>query len=96
MIVLVYNLVAVGFIILAILLIGVVPILGFILSILFLIGFLARFVYIGIIWHLASVVSVLEDVYGIKAMKKSRNLIKGKMGLAVAFFVLLWRNRIYV
>ena len=63
-------LVAIGFIILAILLIGVVPILGFILSILFLIGFLARFVYIGIIWHLASVVSVLEDVYGIKATNR--------------------------
>ncbi|KAL5555485.1 hypothetical protein UlMin_037721 [Ulmus minor] len=88
-IVFVYNLVAIGFIILAILLIGVVPILGFILSILFLIGYLSGFVYIGIIWHLASVVSVLEDVYGIKAMKKSRNLIKGKKGLAVAFFVLL-------
>jgi hypothetical protein len=47
------------------------------------------FVYISLLWHLASVVSVLEDVYGLKAMIKSKALIKGKMGLAAALFFTL-------
>ncbi|XP_059434981.1 uncharacterized protein LOC132167944 [Corylus avellana] len=50
------------------------------LVILYVIGF----VYISIVWHLASVISFLEDLYGIKVMIKSRGLIKGKMGAAVA------------
>lgn len=48
--------------------------------------YLTGFIYISIVWHLASVISVLEDSYGIKAMIKSRRLIKGKMGAAVAIF----------
>jgi hypothetical protein len=36
--------------------------------------------------HLVSVISVLEDPHGIKAVIKSRRLIKGKMGVAVAIF----------
>ncbi|KAG2716227.1 hypothetical protein I3843_03G115800 [Carya illinoinensis] len=55
------------------------------LCILYLVGF----VYISIVWHLASVVSVLENLYGIKAMIKSKSLIKGKMGVAVAVFFML-------
>lgn len=35
-------------------------------------------VYIYLVYHLASVVSVLEESYGISAMKKSADLIKGK------------------
>ncbi|KAJ6740963.1 hypothetical protein OIU79_000978 [Salix purpurea] len=45
--------------------------------------------YITILWHLASVVSVLEDFYGIKAMIKSKNLIKGQMGVAAAIFIVV-------
>lgn len=60
--------------------IGIAIFIG--LLILYFIGF----TYIGLVWHLASVVSVLEDVYGIKAMMKSKALIKGKMGAAVALF----------
>jgi hypothetical protein len=45
--------------------------------------------YITIVWHLASVVSVLEDFYGIKAMIKSKNLIKGQMGVTVAVFIVV-------
>ncbi|KAF8011857.1 hypothetical protein BT93_I0096 [Corymbia citriodora subsp. variegata] len=39
-----------------------------------------------------SVLSVLEDVYGWKAMVKSKRLIKGKMGMSVGCFlgVLVW------
>ncbi|XP_030940481.1 uncharacterized protein LOC115965409 [Quercus lobata] len=54
-----------------------------------LVLYLMGFVYISLLWHLASVVSVLEDVYGIKAMIKSKTLIKGKMCLAVALFCTL-------
>ncbi|KAG5525178.1 hypothetical protein RHGRI_031752 [Rhododendron griersonianum] len=44
------------------------------------------FVYMNVAWQLASVVSVLEDMKGFKAMTKSRNLIKGKMWIAVVIF----------
>lgn len=43
-----------------------------------LILFYCLLVYIYLVWHLASVVSVLEDSYGTTAMKKSADLIKGK------------------
>ncbi|XP_041003905.1 uncharacterized protein LOC121249259 [Juglans microcarpa x Juglans regia] len=62
---------------------------GFVIVIVLLILYLIGFVYISIVWDLASVVSVLEDVYGLKAMIKSKALIKGKMGVAVAFFILI-------
>ncbi|KAL5729622.1 hypothetical protein ACHQM5_002548 [Ranunculus cassubicifolius] len=42
-------------------------------------------VYITALWHLASVVSVLEPVYGLAAMKKSRELLKGKTKMAMVF-----------
>ncbi|XP_012853280.1 PREDICTED: uncharacterized protein LOC105972844 [Erythranthe guttata] len=45
--------------------------------------------YITVIWHLASVVSVLEESYGLNAMRKSQGLIKGKMGISAAVFVVL-------
>ncbi|KAL8459399.1 hypothetical protein ACS0TY_036768 [Phlomoides rotata] len=44
------------------------------------------FVYLTIVWQLGSVVSVLEDLYGIKAMMKSVGLIRGKRGIAIALF----------
>ncbi|KAJ0040206.1 hypothetical protein Pint_27340 [Pistacia integerrima] len=43
----------------------------------------AGYVCIGIIQKLATVVSVIEDLSGIKAMMKSKNLIKGRIGVAV-------------
>uniref|UniRef100_A0A2N9HSM0 Uncharacterized protein n=1 Tax=Fagus sylvatica TaxID=28930 RepID=A0A2N9HSM0_FAGSY len=59
-------------------------------KVLLLILYLMGFVYLSIVWQLASVVSVLEDVYGIQAMIKSKTLIKGKMGVAIGFFILLF------
>ncbi|KAK3010107.1 hypothetical protein RJ639_011670 [Escallonia herrerae] len=57
-----------------------------IIVILYAIGF----VYMTIVWQLASVVSVLETSSGIKAVKKSNNLIKGKMvAVVVTFFGLI-------
>ncbi|TKY59673.1 transmembrane protein [Spatholobus suberectus] len=40
--------------------------------------FLVAHVYITALWHLASVVSVLEPVYGLAAMRKSYELLKGR------------------
>ncbi|KAJ9158875.1 hypothetical protein P3X46_024419 [Hevea brasiliensis] len=54
------------------------------LSILFCIGLF----YIAIFSHLATVVSVLEEIYGMKAMAKSKKLIKGKIGVTVALLIM--------
>ncbi|CAK9133786.1 unnamed protein product [Ilex paraguariensis] len=51
-----------------------------------LICYVVGLVYLTILWQLASVVSVLEDTYGFKAMIKSKELIKGKMWVAIALF----------
>lgn len=51
--------------------------------------YLAGLVWISVVWHVASVVSVLEDFKGIDAMKKSRLLLKGKSCLACGIFLLL-------
>lgn len=40
--------------------------------------FLAIHVYISALWHLASVISVLEPVCGLAAMSKSRQLLQGR------------------
>ncbi|GAB2281256.1 hypothetical protein Dimus_015861 [Dionaea muscipula] len=47
--------------------------------------FLFVHVYITALWHLASVVSVLEPVYGLAAMRKSYDLLKGKVLMAGTF-----------
>jgi hypothetical protein len=44
--------------------------------------FLVAHVYITALWHLASVVSVLEPIYGFAAMKKSYELLKGRVRYA--------------
>jgi hypothetical protein len=61
------------------------------LSVLVLLGvmYFIGFVYMTIIWQLASVVSVLEDTYGVRAMIKSKELIKGKIGVAIVVFLKL-------
>ncbi|KAK6922812.1 hypothetical protein RJ641_011116 [Dillenia turbinata] len=62
---------------------------GFLFFLILSITYFMGIVYISVVWHLASVVSVLEDTYGIQAMAKSKDLIKGKMGISIAIFVLL-------
>lgn len=52
----------------------------------FLILYFVGIVYMSIIWQLASVVSVLEEACGVKAMVKSRALIKGKIWVAAIIF----------
>lgn len=55
------------------------------LLVLYFIGF----VCVGTIWYLATVVSVMENSSGIKAMIKSKDLIKGKMGFSVCFSIVI-------
>ncbi|KAK3032418.1 hypothetical protein RJ639_037145 [Escallonia herrerae] len=62
--------------------------------IIILILYVAGFLYMTIIWQLASVVSVLEDSYGFKAVLKSKKLIKGN--LMVASFIFLKLNFLLV
>ncbi|PIA32613.1 hypothetical protein AQUCO_04400064v1 [Aquilegia coerulea] len=52
--------------------------------------YLIGFVYISIIWSLANVVSLLEDLKGYNAIKKSKALLKGKRLLASSLFVLIF------
>lgn len=51
-----------------------------------LILYIVGFVYMTIIWQMASVVSVLESSYGFRAMMKGKNLIKGKRWAAIVIF----------
>eukprot|EP01018_Ginkgo_biloba_P012397 Gb_17606 [translate_table: standard] len=54
--------------------------------------FLTAYVYVSMVWHLASVISVLEEKYGMGAMQKSKDLIKGKrlpaLVLIMLYFIL--------
>lgn len=52
------------------------------LRVLYLVGL----VYLGTVWQLAQVVSVLEDLQGFQAMIKSQKLIKEKMWMAILIF----------
>ncbi|KAB2603649.1 hypothetical protein D8674_004654 [Pyrus ussuriensis x Pyrus communis] len=56
--------------------------IGVFLLIVYFIGF----VYLTLIWQLASVVSVLEEARGIKAMAKSKALLKGNMWVATIIY----------
>ncbi|KAM2675601.1 hypothetical protein EV1_002346 [Malus domestica] len=57
-------------------------IIGVFLLIVYFIGF----VYLTLIWQLASVVSVLEEARGIKAMVKSKAILKGNMWVATIIY----------
>ncbi|KAI6689493.1 hypothetical protein NL676_026321 [Syzygium grande] len=63
--------------------------LGVVIFVLLGIAYLVGFVYMTIVWQLASVVSVLEEDYGVKAMIKSKGLIKGKMVVSIIIFFTL-------
>jgi len=50
-------------------------------------------IYVSIVWYLASVVSVLDDkYYGLAAMIRSSNLMKGKRKTALFLFILINYN----
>ncbi|KAK9110366.1 hypothetical protein Sjap_018426 [Stephania japonica] len=49
--------------------------------------FIAGFMYLNVIWSLASVVSVLEECYGLRAFKRSKDLMKGKKKLCIGIYM---------
>ncbi|CAJ1974331.1 unnamed protein product [Sphenostylis stenocarpa] len=51
--------------------------------------YFAGFVYLTVVWQLASVVTIMEDSCGVGAMVKSNELIRGKMGLLILIFLKL-------
>lgn len=55
----------------------------------FFIAYLLGLIYIGMIWQLACVVSVLEDLSGIQAMAKSKDLIQGKVMVAGTIYIMV-------
>ncbi|XP_059436585.1 uncharacterized protein LOC132169587 [Corylus avellana] len=55
----------------------------------FLLVILTGIEYVNIVWEMASVVSVLEDLHGSDAVKKRKALIKGKKGAVVAAYFTL-------
>ncbi|KAK4788339.1 hypothetical protein SAY86_019658 [Trapa natans] len=55
------------------------------LAVLYVVGF----TYMAVVWQLASVVSVLEEDYGVRAMVKSRGLIKGNFVVSITIFLIL-------
>ncbi|KAH6796096.1 hypothetical protein C2S51_037082 [Perilla frutescens var. frutescens] len=84
----VYNIVFLVFLVLLIYAVDTQNVILFVFSILVVfVLFLGVHVYISALWHLASVVSVLEPVYGFVAMKKSYELLKGKtrIGFTIVF-----------
>ncbi|KAL0449835.1 UNVERIFIED_CONTAM: hypothetical protein Slati_1539900 [Sesamum latifolium] len=84
-----YNIVSLLVLILGLILFGGIPALVIAFVVVFTVLYLVGFLYVTMIWHLATVVSVLEDSYGLNAMTKSQDLIKGKMGISIALFVVL-------
>ncbi|BAT03461.1 Os08g0107100, partial [Oryza sativa Japonica Group] len=64
---------------------GLAALLAFLLAL----AYIAGLVYLSVVWHLASVVSVLEDYKGFEAMRKSKALIQGKLWTASAIFFVL-------
>ncbi|KAG6516879.1 uncharacterized protein LOC122055308 [Zingiber officinale] len=51
--------------------------------------YVVTLVYISVVWHLASVISVLEDSRGLEAMRRSRLLIQGKLLISCIIFAKL-------
>ncbi|OIV89538.1 hypothetical protein TanjilG_19917 [Lupinus angustifolius] len=86
-----YNIMSVLVIVIFLLTIGVhiEATTGMVITGFIVITYLIGIVYLSVTWQLASVVSVLEDSYGVEAMMKSKNLIKGKMGLSILIFLKL-------
>ncbi|KAL2650373.1 hypothetical protein R1flu_018501 [Riccia fluitans] len=61
-----------------------------VLGILLLAVFIGLLVYILLIWDMAGVVSVLEESFGLGALKKSVQVLKGKRATGIALVVLFW------
>lgn len=86
LILLAYNLLAIITFVLALLIAGDGA-AGIVFAFCLALVYLAGLIWISVVWHVASVVSVLEDACGVEAMRRSRELVRGKMGVAAAVFV---------
>nr|GEX28963.1 NADH-ubiquinone oxidoreductase chain 5-like [Tanacetum cinerariifolium] len=61
--------------------------IGSVVTLVLLVLYIFGFLYLSVVWQLASVVTVLENVNGFKAMKKGKSLLHGKkvVGVVLAF-----------
>ncbi|GLJ39984.1 hypothetical protein SUGI_0818100 [Cryptomeria japonica] len=83
LIMVVYNTVLFLVLIFLILMVGTGSMVAFWTCVVVLVTvFVAVHVYMSALWHLGSVISVLEDQYGLGAFRKSGDLIKGKRIIA--------------
>ncbi|KAK9135072.1 hypothetical protein Syun_014402 [Stephania yunnanensis] len=62
-------------------------IIGIVIGVILFISFVVGLIYFNVIWSLASVVSVLEECYGLQAFKRSRDLMKGKKKLCIGIYM---------
>ncbi|KAI3689420.1 hypothetical protein L2E82_47377 [Cichorium intybus] len=62
-------------------------VVGAIIYFIILIVYVLGFLYLSFVWQLASVVTVLENTYGVSAMRKGKHLANGKkkVGMGIAF-----------
>ncbi|KAI3505063.1 hypothetical protein L1887_26941 [Cichorium endivia] len=62
-------------------------IVGIIIYFIILIVYVLGFLYLSFVWQLASVVTVLENTYGVSAMRKGKHLANGKkkVGMGIGF-----------
>ncbi|XP_057510457.1 uncharacterized protein LOC130792882 [Actinidia eriantha] len=79
----VYNVIFLAFLVLLVIAIDTqnAGLLFFAIIVIFVL-YLVVHSYMSALWHLASVVAVLEPVYGLAAMKKSYELLKGRTRMA--------------
>ncbi|KAF5807583.1 hypothetical protein HanXRQr2_Chr05g0235291 [Helianthus annuus] len=63
--------------------------LGGVVIIIILILYAYGFLYLMVVCQLASVVTVLENIYGFSALKKGKNLAKGKKAVGMGIAVVL-------
>lgn len=63
--------------------------IGYLILVIIIIPYLIEFIYMSILWHL--VASVLEDVFGVQAMVKCKNLIIGEE-MSNAIFIVYQLN----
>ncbi|OWM76370.1 uncharacterized protein LOC116210948 [Punica granatum] len=88
-IVIVLNLLASALFYLWVVNLGFRGVFGVVVFIILLIAYVVATIYIGIVWRVACVISVLEEYYGIKALFKSKDLIKGKIGMSAGLIFLV-------
>ncbi|KAI3947896.1 hypothetical protein MKX01_034561 [Papaver californicum] len=67
--------------------IGIV--LAVILMVFIFIPYLIGAMYISLVWYLASVIAILENISGIEAMKKGKDLLMGKLWISFVAYITL-------